>query len=268
MHGLLIGDPQLADFRSAWASLQREDAFVALPSVSRALERIGEFVSIETVLIAPAFPDQFTVDEVFELQRHLPLARFFVVVGSWCEGEERSGRPWPGVRRIYAHQLINRIDCLKARPHDPNWQDEPWPATLSADEQWLYRVERAPVTGDSLVAVCSDSSEGREVLAQAARTLGYRVLVTAPGRFVQSSDVAAVLLDVPGTGSPEPDDLKHLRRAFPAAALVALVSFPRPHEIQHWQDAGCRAVLGKPYLLHDLASCLRQATRQNQAVTR
>ena len=37
-----------------------------------------------------------------------PLARIVGLLGSWCEGEVRSGRPWPGAMRIYWHQWPGR----------------------------------------------------------------------------------------------------------------------------------------------------------------
>src|SRR5262245_46214259 len=58
----------------------------------------------DLILLVASRPGRFSAAEVEALHRRAPLARLVALLGTWCEGEVRSGHPWPGVNRIYAHQ--------------------------------------------------------------------------------------------------------------------------------------------------------------------
>ena len=56
------------------------------------------------------FPGQFSCEAIDRIRTRAPLARLVGLLGSWCEGEVRSGQPWPGTIRIYAHQWPGRAE--------------------------------------------------------------------------------------------------------------------------------------------------------------
>ena len=115
---LLIGDVESAEFRAALAGRDAEgysvEAFLkneprfevqTAETIARALSGVasGEFVP-DLIVLAQTRPGQFSADEVDRLRRATPSARLSGLLGSWCEGEARSGTPWPGVMRTYWHQ--------------------------------------------------------------------------------------------------------------------------------------------------------------------
>ncbi len=67
----------------------------------------------DLIVVAQSHPDQFTADEIEALQAKYPLTPVVALLGSWCEGESRSGNPWPGVVRVYWHQWQGRLDLFE-----------------------------------------------------------------------------------------------------------------------------------------------------------
>ena len=63
-----------------------------------------EEIAVDVIVVAQAYPGQFSGEALDRLSRLAPLARVVGLLGSWCEGEVRSGRPWPGAVRVYWHQ--------------------------------------------------------------------------------------------------------------------------------------------------------------------
>jgi len=102
---LLIGDTSRAEFQEARATLAATSQLVEArdTATAGALLARGQVVP-ELIVLAQAYPGQFSEAEVKRLWRLAPLGRVIGLLGSWCEGESRSGRPWPGGIRLYWHQ--------------------------------------------------------------------------------------------------------------------------------------------------------------------
>ena len=66
---------------------------------AEAILAAGRFVP-DVIVVAQAFPGQFSLDEIDRIRGLAPLARLLGLLGSWCEGEVRTGLPWPAVIRI------------------------------------------------------------------------------------------------------------------------------------------------------------------------
>src|SRR5437868_5038942 len=62
------------------------------------------------IILMQSRPGQFAGREVEELHAQYPLARLLSLIGPWCEGEQRSGRPVPGVVRIAWRQWRQRLE--------------------------------------------------------------------------------------------------------------------------------------------------------------
>ena len=62
----------------------------------------------DLIVIAQTFPGQFSHQAVERLRRLAPLARVVGLMGSWCDGEMRTGSPWPAVVRTYWRQWTAR----------------------------------------------------------------------------------------------------------------------------------------------------------------
>src|SRR5262245_51191431 len=58
----------------------------------------------ELIVLTQSRPGEVSCEAVDRLRSAAPLSRLVGLLGSWCEGEVRSGHPWPAVERVYWHQ--------------------------------------------------------------------------------------------------------------------------------------------------------------------
>jgi hypothetical protein len=108
---LFLGDPHRPEFQQARASLDRWGAVTEFADADTATAALGEGnVAADVIVVAQAFPAQFSHRAIDGLRRAAPLARVLGLMGSWCEGETRSGSPWPATARTYWHQWPARCN--------------------------------------------------------------------------------------------------------------------------------------------------------------
>nr|NIL96717.1 hypothetical protein [Planctomycetales bacterium]NIP68851.1 hypothetical protein [Planctomycetales bacterium] len=166
---LLIGDFGRQEFSEAAETIARAGKVAMVDTLADALQRIdgGQFQP-DLIVLACAWPGQFDHAQLYALRRRLPLARFLSVLGSWCEGETRSGDPWPGMLRTYWHHWL------------PHWSSElrqfvrhqltTWglPTTASDDERWIGAAP-LPQGGQGLILIQSATWDMAEMLCQSCQ---------------------------------------------------------------------------------------------------
>src|SRR3989304_6230263 len=78
----------------------------------------------EVIVLAQSRPGAISLREIERLRRSAPLAGVVSLLGSWCEGETRTGRPVAGVRRLYWYEFPSwwrRQMGLRAAGRCPDW---------------------------------------------------------------------------------------------------------------------------------------------------
>ncbi|RMG01669.1 MAG: hypothetical protein D6741_04890, partial [Planctomycetota bacterium] len=121
---LIIGDLQRREFahvpssfsvydRVVWLASEIDESDAALPprlivilkrhrtEMPAAVFRDGD---PDLVVWLQSCPGEFTADFQREIRAMFPLSPWVAVLGSLCEGEERSGTPMPGAARVWWHQ--------------------------------------------------------------------------------------------------------------------------------------------------------------------
>ena len=147
------------------------------------------------IVLAQAYPDQFSAAAIDRLRSLAPLARLIAILGSWCEGEPRSGHPLPGVIRIYWHQAAVRI-----RREFPRWfqpQGSAWrlPVTATDEERLLASIHTPLPKGQGLVAIWTRRPEMEGLLADACRRVGYATVWLHPRQPARVQGAAAAIYD-------------------------------------------------------------------------
>jgi hypothetical protein len=108
---LLVGDITRDEFAGIRATLDRWAAVSVVGDVEAAAAALAEGDIVpDAIVVAQSFPGQFSHTAIDRLRRLAPLARILGLMGSWCEGEMRSGSPWPSTARIYWHQWPAHAD--------------------------------------------------------------------------------------------------------------------------------------------------------------
>lgn len=253
---LLTGDVGHGDFRHVVAWLEGAARLEREADLSRAAERLVERpaegrAAPRLIVVAQSRPGQFAPRQIERLHHAAPLARLTALLGSWCEGEARSGHPWPGVERLYWHEWRARMAPVLAGVGGAAW----WrlPRTATAAERLLAQAGPtvSPVRR-GLIGIRSASRVGYAALADACGAGGFAAVWLAPRQTVVVEGVDAVVWDGASGDEAEALALEQLLGRVPARAVVALLTFPRLDDHQRMQAAGAGAVLTKPLLSSDL----------------
>jgi hypothetical protein len=214
----------------------------------------------ELIILAQERPGAIGQQQVEELRRAAPLAGIVVIVGSWCEGELRTGRPLAGVTRLYWYEFPvwwRRQVERRGRGLCPEWSSRADFGFRNAD---CGLKERQLDYG--LVVVSTPWWELFDAISDELKTAGYPTLWQKPGRpFVTARGVMAGVWEGGQLNEREADCLAAFcsRLADEGAPVVALLDFPRRECADQAISAGAAAVLGKPWMNEDLLNTIDHA---------
>lgn len=231
--------------------------FTATASIAEAVPRLRSGLAPQLLVVAQDWPGQVQAGELDQLRRAAPLAAICLLLGSWCEGETRSGRPWPGAVRCYWHQWPARFPQAigeLAAGRKCCWD---LPATALPEETPLGTACAETARG-GLLAIIAAEAESGAALSDAARARGYETvsLRSVQGAAVQGA--AAALWDTRPETAADRHAVREVLSAVGHAPLIAIAGFPRPEDVERARAAGVAAVVSKPLLVRDLFWQLEQ----------
>jgi hypothetical protein len=236
----LVGDVEHPDFTDAVALLH--DTANVGPQLP------------EVIVVAQSRPGAFPPQAIERLRRSAPLAGVIALVGSWCEGETRSGRPAAGVSRLYWYEFPSwwrRQLVVRAAGRCPEW--------ARLDEFGLRIANCGLDLADARIAIETSSWEMAAALKGVLKSVGAESTWMQFGRPADLSDTTAGIWE---GGQLDDGEIERLA-AFCAtlaphhAPVLALLDFPRRHRCEAARRAGAAAVMGKPWLNVALVDTLR-----------
>jgi CheY-like chemotaxis protein len=278
---LLLGDAGRPEFRDVRACLGKWGIVVEFAGADSAVSAVAEDrILPDVMVVAQAFPGQFSHEAIDRLRRSAPLAQVVGLLGSWCEGETRSGLPWPAAARVYWHQWPARCDRQLRRLATGRSCSWALPLTATEEERLLAdateslcatawnkqcrfgSTRSAPLVPSSgtLVAIHSSSHEMAAWLSAACRRRGFVTIWQCNAAFDVIEGASAGVFDGTDLGDEEYDRLCRFVRALRPAPVVALLSFPRIADHRRALAAGASAVLSKPLKIEDLLEPLDAST--------
>lgn len=260
---LLLGDTVAKEFHEARRILDALGSVASFlePRSATAAVASGQ-VTPDVIVIAQAYPGQFTQSAIEQLRNLAPLARVVALLGSWCEGETRSGKPAPAVVRLYWHQGPARCQQQLRRMVEGDASMWGLPVTATEEERLLTAVETPLPKREGLVAIHARLGEMESWLAAFCQRCGYSTVWLRPPGCARLHGAVAAIYDGSDCCDQELDELRSLAAALAPAPIVALFDFPRIGDHQRALAAGAAAVMAKPLLLDDLAWQLDQAILQ------
>jgi CheY-like chemotaxis protein len=268
---LLIGDCQREEFSAARQTLRATTRLVELTTINEALAWLPETADShatqtppDLIILAQAWPGQFSIAEVDRLRREAPWARLVGLLGSWCKGESRSGQPWPAVPRTYWHQWsarwqsdLQRLD----RGLCPTWG---LPVTAAADEPLLMQSDASSIPPASmvlpagLVVLSTASSEMAGLLTAVCGELHQATVTLSAQHETVVSGAQAGIWDGTCLDIDAQRSLTEFRTMLGTVPVIALLDFPRREDVRIALDTGASCVVSKPFLVADLAGELRR----------
>lgn len=252
---LLVGDLHRAEFREAQEAARRLGDLLGVADAAAAADAIASGrTTPDLIVVAQAFPGEFSAASIERLRRLAPLARVVGLLGPWCEGETRTGKPWPAAIRLYWHQWLPRAEEDLRRLGGGQTSNWSLPATASEEERLLAMADRPWQQRRGRVAIHSPWTEMHAWLADACRLRGYTPvrLAAAAGPCARTAVADALLFDGTDCQDHELADLARLAALVRPAPVVVLLDFPRVEDRDRALAAGAAAVLAKPLLLEDL----------------
>ena len=251
----LLGEVQHPDFRDAIALLQ---------AGARLVDDAAD-VSPELIVVAQSRPGVISQHAIERLRRRWPLAAVVALLGTWCEGETRTGRPWPGVPRLYWYDFPSwwrRQLQRRAAGRCPDWArpgDFPWTGETTLKPQPVVRH-----CSNGVIVLGVPRRDSREAIADVLRDAGYAaVWQRVAGAEWDFHGATAGLWDGGQLDEREADDLATFCRklARDAAPVVALLDFPRRDRVDRALELGASIVLGKPWQNDALVDAIQTAAR-------
>lgn len=266
---LWVGDQRRAEFAAAWSSLAAH-AVVCPAADSRAAQRLlasqdgsDELTPPDLVVVAQTYPGQNSAADIDSLRQLVPLSPVVALLGSWCEGESRSGQPWAGAERVYWHQWGPRFELELARlagGQPPQWS---LPATTSDEERLLAVAPQSGLGGQGVVAIRARSRDVAQLLADACRRRGYApIVVSGPPHETRLQGAVAAVWEGDDCLDDAVREITQLCSAIAPAPVVALLSFPRVDDVRLAVAAGAAVVMSKPLRVDELLSQLERLSRR------
>jgi hypothetical protein len=250
---LLLGDTERSEFSEARACLERWGEVAVFESIDRAASALADGTVVpEVIAVAQSFPGQFSQQAIDRLRRGAPLARIVGLMGSWCEGEMRTGTPWPAVVRTYWHQWSARCDRELSQFAEGGCGSWTLPATATEEERLLVNAAQRWPPRAGLVVISTFSPVMAEWLSSVCRARGWATLWQRAPATVTVKGATAALFDGSDLGRAEEEDLRRLAAALDPAPVIALLGFPRVDDCRRAQSAGAAVVLSKPLAINDL----------------
>lgn len=244
----LVGDVAHGDFTAlhCWLA-ERADVVLAQDPVT-AVAKLRTCAP-HTILVCQSRPGRWTQSEIENLLQAAPMARVLAVLGSWCEGEMRSGRPWHGVERVYWYNALGRLSS-GGFLHRTGRR----PRTESPAEQIEAALRGLSIAASSRQAtIIARSRQAFAPLADLCQLAGYQPQWLRSAEDSWHGPAELIVWNADDTAPAH--RLAHaaaIQRSNSQARLIVLLNFPRRDELDALLAAGCDAVLGKPLLVTDL----------------
>jgi hypothetical protein len=205
--------------------------------------------------------DQATIDELASQHPNTPIVN---LLGSWSEGETRSGSPLRGVHRVFWHQWNSQFEKFtnEMKSSDISSWHQP-PTTTAADQarqsNTLPNNQTNPIFADGLaVGISATSRISFETLRDAIDAMGGTCFWLEQGeRPIEPGGV--ICIDANSVTGTLITRIEEFRTRFESPAFVVILNFPRKQELDELARWGIDQVISKPFELQDLSASIVRA---------
>jgi CheY-like chemotaxis protein len=254
---LFIGNRDWSEFAAAarWLVDHADVSFAN--DITGARARLhSQQAPFELVVMVHSRPGEHVHATFDELRAAAPMTPIVSVLGSFCEGEARTGRPWPGGVRVYAHQLVARFGAELARLQQRGSTTWALPFTAT-DEDRMVALRPSTPRLTARVAMISRDPQMATALCDALRAAGASTSSYREDLAGVDDNSDIVVWDFAAGFAAGRASFDRLVQRFPDAPKVVLLGFPRTQDIADAKAHGACGVISKPFLVEDLLWQLR-----------
>ncbi|MGI6400767.1 MAG: hypothetical protein ACOX0A_01410 [Thermoguttaceae bacterium] len=227
--------------RREFCELARDARSIAAQHGATTVETDGFFTdpttrNVDFLLLLRSFPNEFNVADVERLRRAAPLAPIAMIAGELCEGEDRTGERFFGVRRFYSSewQVLGRFEFTRFFAADGAtglFAESPLSPFFARRLARTYDGGDAEARFNERTLILSDNADLAETLVVALGRVGSTLRVASFERF--DADAALnfsptrIVIDAPGfIDTRLVSCARRLRMRYPLAALDVLTFLP------------------------------------------
>ena len=238
---LVVGEIRHAEMASVWAVLDARAQLMEVVDAAAASKWLASARRQPVLLVVvERRPGEFSPAEFDGLLRMAPLIRTVRLLGSWCEGELRTGRPWPMAARCYWHQAAAWLSQELDRESDGRCPAWGLPLAATDEDRRLTplsaRRSLESATRRGVIAIRSRDYETADMLADLCEAAGWTALPLRSESSMSVRRVAACLWDLWCDPLSGDESLALWHGACPGVPIIALASFPRIQDAQ-WATA-------------------------------
>jgi hypothetical protein len=259
----VVGDWQQAEFaeamawlttaaRCTWCDARGSEVFGRRKAVEDYVPP-KTLDSCSAILLVQSRPGQISRGDVERMHVAAPLARLVALVGEWCDGELRSGRPWPGVVRVPVNSWRCRLEQELGLSGGAAGLQAPLPRTATPTERLESTLALLKPGSDRAITAAVFS--GRRANYEAIADLLQQLAINSIWSNEATASVATADLLI-FDGWEEVSISGRLPAALPR---LLLLHFSRREDHERAAREGFTAVLAIPVLITDLAQALRKA---------
>jgi len=258
---LFVGNSSHHEFREPVAWLREYSDLTISSDIEAAVAQLGIVSNPpDVIVIAAARTGLFSQRDVASLLRRAPLARCIGLMGGWCEGEMRTGRPWRGVPRVYWHVFVPRMaeELTGARARGRLVM----PRTFTESELCGIAVPLPEIRPRGLVVIRAASLESYGAISEACHAIRHATVWASPRQPAFVTGAAAAIWDVAASIEFDGAELGRFAEHVQPAPVIAIIGFPRASDRRLALDCGASCVVSKPYLLQELWTELTRVTSE------
>lgn len=208
----------------------------------------------ELVVVAQARPRQWDGPWLDALRRTWPLVRVVAILGTWCEGETRTGQPLAADVRVFWYRFgvwWPRQMELLASGRAAQWSNHGTHGLHGQEQGEVANGDESEKRG--LVLIAARDRDSAESIALACQLGGWAaVWVRPPSPLPIVHGATAILYDGGPLGDRDLAAIDRLRAAYGPLPVVAFADLPTIDRLEAAKDVGVRAILGKPFYVDDL----------------
>jgi len=250
---LISGDYWHEDFREPFTQLEVPVTMVPTEQLNSVNDQ-----TYHLIVLAQSRRNQISQSTIDYLRAEMPEVPIVVLLGTWCEGENRSGKPLLGVNQVVWHQWKSRFERFCIQVKDGLQSDWHQPLTASVSDR---------VRDFSLDTVIADALQGKKVLVSSEDSTTFESVsdmlgvYQCSGVWAESPEVCneefdAICVDGNGASNELIDRIVGLRSRFEDVPVSVMLNFPRKQDMDSLMIVGVQEVVSKPYthneFLHSL----------------
>ena len=231
------------------------------------VEKIANLVGDEKwdlIVIAQARREVIAKESVDHLQTTFPNTPTVSLLGSWCEGEVRSGEPWAGITRVYWHQWQGEFDRFASALNQDKIHDWQLPKTATPTDR-IATIKRESFEGkafEGIIGVSAWTNIQYEMIADSLSAFGIQTcwIERTIWDGEAKSLINVVILDDDSISSNLENRINWLFSTLGQRPLVLTLSFPRADEVETLKKLGAGAIVSKPFTLAELRQAILVAS--------